>query len=183
VANAGRGFVIVDGTDPDDERRFSLAHEVAHFILDYLLPRRKANDRFGIQITDVLDGYRPPTAEERFGSILSDVSIGIHTHLMDRDEQGEYASGSVAVAESRADKLALELLAPENDVRAEVKQDRHPGSRRQGSERIAAVLLEHFGLPRRVSLTYARDLSARWHKPHSVRSWLGLTREKGSVEL
>jgi len=35
VAKLGRGIIFLDGSDPDDERRFSLAHEVAHFILDY----------------------------------------------------------------------------------------------------------------------------------------------------
>jgi Zn-dependent peptidase ImmA (M78 family) len=39
MARAGHGFISLDGSDADDERRFSLAHELAHFLLDYQDPR------------------------------------------------------------------------------------------------------------------------------------------------
>src|SRR5712692_3347921 len=32
VAFGGKGMIFVDGSDPDDERRFTLAHEIAHFM-------------------------------------------------------------------------------------------------------------------------------------------------------
>src|SRR5437899_12428824 len=37
VAFGGVGFLFVDGADPDDEQHFTIAHEVADFVLDYLL--------------------------------------------------------------------------------------------------------------------------------------------------
>src|SRR4051812_4215291 len=37
VAACGRGVIFIDGSDPLDEQRLSLAHELAHFLLDYLL--------------------------------------------------------------------------------------------------------------------------------------------------
>jgi IrrE N-terminal-like domain len=39
VASGGHGLVFVDGADPDDEQRFSLAHELAHFLRGYRAPR------------------------------------------------------------------------------------------------------------------------------------------------
>lgn len=42
IARAGAGIVFLDGQDPEDERRFSLVHETAHFLLDYLWPRQHA---------------------------------------------------------------------------------------------------------------------------------------------
>ena len=42
LARAGRGAIFLDGTDSEDELRLSLAHEVSHFVCDYLDPRRRA---------------------------------------------------------------------------------------------------------------------------------------------
>ena len=42
VSYGGTGLIFLDATDSEDELRFSLAHEVSHFLLDYLLPRRRA---------------------------------------------------------------------------------------------------------------------------------------------
>src|SRR3982751_3882961 len=39
VAYGGQGLIFIDETDPDDERRFTIAHEIGHFIVDYLLVR------------------------------------------------------------------------------------------------------------------------------------------------
>ncbi|MER3439575.1 MAG: hypothetical protein C4346_19370, partial [Chloroflexota bacterium] len=42
VAAGGHGVIFIEGADPDDERRFTLAHEVAHFLLHYQHPRERA---------------------------------------------------------------------------------------------------------------------------------------------
>ena len=34
IAHAGQGILFIDGTDPIDEQRFTLAHEIAHFLID-----------------------------------------------------------------------------------------------------------------------------------------------------
>src|SRR4051794_24155656 len=39
VAWRGWGYVFLDGTDAEDEQRFSLAHELAHFLKHYWQPR------------------------------------------------------------------------------------------------------------------------------------------------
>src|SRR4051812_7050075 len=58
VAKAGRAIVFLDAGDDDSERRFTLAHEIAHFVLDHLLPRLRALKLFGESIQPVLDGER-----------------------------------------------------------------------------------------------------------------------------
>src|SRR3989344_4398370 len=58
IARFGYGIVLIDATDPEDEQRFSLAHELAHFILDYLKPRQTALAALGGDVLDVLDGIR-----------------------------------------------------------------------------------------------------------------------------
>src|SRR2546421_2495302 len=61
IAYGGHGTVFVYGSDPADEQRFSIAHEIGDFISDYLILREAAIFKFGESITDVLDGVRKAT--------------------------------------------------------------------------------------------------------------------------
>ncbi len=74
VAFGGDGFIFVDGSDPEDEQRFTLAHELAHFLTDYWLAREKALKKFGPAITEVFDGLRQPTVTERVHYILHKIA-------------------------------------------------------------------------------------------------------------
>lgn len=173
IARDGRGFVLLDGSDPPDERRFSLAHEAGHFILDYLEPRRRAGTALGPAAVDVLDGARQPTAGERIAAVLNGFALDPHVHLMERDATG-LACGSVAGAECAADDLALELLAPEAVVLA-MLQAAARGPSYASRELAAAALLERqFGLPKSIAGPYARRLLQLQTGGPSTAEWLGL---------
>jgi hypothetical protein len=116
VACGGAAIVFLEQDDDEAERRFSLAHEVAHFLRDYCQPREEAVRCFGRCVLEVLDGLRPPDANERLHAVLRNVRIGFHTHFLARDPGG-HARGAAAVAEREADQLAYELLAPADHVR------------------------------------------------------------------
>ncbi len=116
VARDGWGYLFLDGTDPEDEQRLSLAHELAHFLRHYWQPRREAVRRLGDRVSEVLDGRRPPTAHERLHGLLAGVRLGFHWHLMRRDDAGDFADAAIAAAEREADLLGYELLAPAGDV-------------------------------------------------------------------
>ena len=173
VAFGGRGLVMLDGSDPGDELRFSLAHEVGHFLIDYQQPRNRALRRLGPDILDVLDGLRRPTKDERIDAVLSDVSIGVHVHLMDRSASGSIGCGRIAGSEFHADRLALELLAPEDEVwrAAQVPANL---SREEMITTTARTLRDIFGLPGAVAADYARFLAAIHSREPSVRAWLGM---------
>src|SRR5439155_23441742 len=66
VARGGHGVALVDGSDGDAEQRFSIAHELAHFLRDYWNLRRRILKRLGAEALQVLDGDREATAQERF---------------------------------------------------------------------------------------------------------------------
>ena len=142
VARSGAGFIFVDGGDQESEQRYSIAHELAHFLLDYVAPRQEAVSRLGDEILDVLDGLRPETIAERAGALLTGVGAGAHVHLLGRSEE-EAAAETIDIAEARADALALELLAPWADVSTQI------GAQGIGVERAAIVrlLTDHYGLP------------------------------------
>jgi hypothetical protein len=152
VASWGCGFVFIDGADREDEQRFSLAHELAHYLRDYWQPRQLAVARLGASVIEVFDGLRPASAEERLSALVARVPIGFHWHLMRRDDDGQFPTPAIAAAERDADRLAYELLAPAAMVHA-------PAGAAKGAAARTALVLELeavYGLPP----AQARDYSA-----------------------
>lgn len=171
VAFGGKGVILLDGRDAADEMRFSLAHETAHFIIDYLNPRKTAEERFGTRILEVLEGRRIATPDERGAAVLSSTSIGVYQHLMTRSARGEIASSRVARAEREADQLALELLAPEEVVRAVLKESGK--SCLASRTEMVNCLKKYFGLPNFAAIRYSFRFAGAG-KPQSIRDWLGI---------
>lgn len=164
LARSGRGLVLVDGRDDPSERRLSIAHECAHFILDYLDPRSAVLSKLGPGVLEVLDGHRPPTLAERVDSLLAYVPLGLHVHLVARDLI-ERSREQALHAESQADALALELIAPAAEVR------RRSASRPLRAD-VAGLLVSEFGLPDRAAEAYSRSLVPV--PTPSFRAWLGV---------
>lgn len=162
VGHAGSGLLFVDGADEVDQRRFTVAHEAAHFLVDYLRLRRDAIDKLGAAIVDVLDGRRAPSREERVDAVLSDCPIGVYVDLLSREEPRH---SPVAAVEERADHLACELLAPAIEVERRCDDP-------YDTEGLALVLHRDFGLPQAPASAYARRLSQSWCPLPSYVDWL-----------
>jgi hypothetical protein len=152
LVHDGDGLLFVDAADDPAEQRFSLAHEVAHYLVEYALPRGRARERLGPSVLPVLDGHRSPSRDERIGAILAGVRLSVCLHLMERTPDGHPPGREVTAAERRADDLAFELLAPVDAVRARLG----PGAGRQA---IESFLRWTFGLPPIPASTYARQLA------------------------
>jgi hypothetical protein len=148
VAHRGMGIAFLDCNDTTNERRFSLAHEMAHFLRDYWAPRRRATLQFGPKISEIFDGLRPLTTNERLHAVIRNVPVGCHVHLMARSVDDRFPSRRIADAEWAADRLAWELLAPAHVV-LELALDRESAESR---------LVAGFGLPAGQASAYARNL-------------------------
>ena len=111
AAANGAGFILLDAADAVEDRIFSLAHELAHFLRHYWQPRQRACQRLGVRLADVFDGKRRPTPEERLHGLLANIPLSLHIHLMLRGPR-QTCSEEVALVEEEADHLAYELLAP-----------------------------------------------------------------------
>jgi hypothetical protein len=135
LARRGCGLIFVDGSMDHDERRYAVAHELAHFFAHYLELRRLAVARFGEQILSVLDGDRLPTVAERLSEIIQHAPLGPFDDFLVRDDGG-MPSAAVIDMENEADLIAMELLAPCAEV----------AGTRPGAGRVEA-LRKRFGLP------------------------------------
>ncbi len=167
-------FIFLDSTDSPAEQLFSLAHEVAHFYLDYQQPRQKVARKLGKSALEVLDGLRPATPEERLSGILAGVRVGPYHHFMQRDGQGNILSGQVLVAEERADRLAIELLAPYETVMPLVKKAIQVERTHAGRITVAGnILTTEFGLANPIAKIYAGQLIQELGQGQSFREWLG----------
>jgi hypothetical protein len=153
-ARGGCGFIFLDADDDEAEQRFSLAHELAHFLRHYHEPRRRAAAKFGRQILDVFDGKRSPTPTERLHALLRNVRVGEHVHLLTRDERQRIASPAIASAELDADLLGCELLAPAEAVLLQTRQRSARASRLEAERRLSTT----FGLPSAMAAWYASRL-------------------------
>jgi hypothetical protein len=150
-ARYGNGFAFIDGADSENEQRFSVAHELAHFLRDYLEPRRRIEKSLGPAALDVLDGLRAPTNKERLHALLAATPIGYHVHLMERDCHGG-TSSVISDAETSADRLAYELLAPAEHV----LRTSYSGDLKDRA--VVQHLIQSYGFPERQASEYARVL-------------------------
>jgi hypothetical protein len=156
VANGGSGVLFVGADDPDDERRLTLAHEAAHFVLDYWLPRTHLAQR-APQLLEVLDGERVATEDDFVDGLLANARLGFQTHLFERDHSGNAVDLELGPIEERATLAAWELLAPQTCVWAKIDT--------RNSFALTRLLEEEFGLPRIAAREYGAFLQRTTTNP------------------
>ncbi len=170
LADRGKGTIFFDASDSEAEQRFTLAHELAHFLLDYLLPRQRALTTLGTSILPVLDGERAPTLEERLQAVLSAVPLGVMSHVMERPDDG-LPTNTVLAIEDRADRLALELLAPAQSLYSLMQSETAPKGFDRRLTFLTRLLVQHYGLPDIMASSYARYMLTQLGEP-TFRDWL-----------
>jgi hypothetical protein len=168
LAFGGKGFLFINGSDPPDEQRYSLAHEIAHFLVDYYLPRLQAIEQLGAEIISVLDGEREPTLRERVHAALSAATIGTYEHIARREQL------STPVREDAADAVAVELLAPSSAIWPRVRSWVGKTSMETARRRLRELLGHEFGLPTFAAVGVADFLVARWRTRPPFSEWLGI---------
>lgn len=140
VAWRGVGLLFCDGTLDAAERRFTIAHEVGHFVLDYEQPRRRVL-RDAPELLEVVDGAREATAADRTRALLARAPLGLHTHALGGEAEP-------VAEEDEASRFALELLAPWDELLNLVRHDLVEGEAyRMTVARITASVADRFTLP------------------------------------
>lgn len=181
VVNHDGGIIFLDATDQAEEQRVTLAHEIAHYLADYRTPRARVEQRLGLTAMEVLDGRRPATTAERVTASLLGVSLAPVVHLLERGPGGDVARAFVDGSERRAQRLALELLAPADAVDARLRATGHSTTGPGLVQALVLLLTTEFGLPETSAWRDAHNLAGPAGES-SAREWLGLTGINGSEE-
>lgn len=171
----GHAFIFLDGTDDTNEQLLTLAHELAHYILEIDKPRKQAISQYGINIADVFDGLRQPSVSERLSGIISRTHIQPYLHLLEKPEMNSESRWHVWNAENAADTLAWELIAPEYLVKEKLLGKGISLEFNKLRETLPNLLSEHFQFPDTIAELYAKKLTCCWTKGGpSMTDWLGI---------
>lgn len=175
LVSKGFGFMFINGTDSEDERRYTIAHEAGHFILDYKVPRDKAIKKLGESIRDVLDGLREPTIEEQINGLVKEISVRPFTHLLEKNGDGSFESIQVFNSENRADMLAVELLAPYSQVIKTTLSGRQRMSFALFDQCCLDILISKYNLPVLIAKQYSKKLAYSVTGRPSIMDKLGFS--------
>lgn len=174
LTHRGSGFIFINGTDSEEERRYTVAHEASHFILDYKIPRDKAIEKLGEQIIEVLDGDRNPTNDERIDGLLTSVNVQPYTHLLEKSGDGSFNNVKIFDSENDADALAIELLAPNASVIKYIRANKGKLSFYDFQDHALGILIEKYMLPVAIAKEYSLRLAYVATGGPSLLSKLGL---------
>lgn len=164
LAFQGAGMLFLDRDDTLVEQRFTLAHELAHLLLDYYGPRQRNVGLIGARAAVIFDGAAEATTGERLAAALSGEDLTPFIHLMTRDRDVQ-PSVEVSVRERRADRLACELLAPMEEVGNRL----WPG---WTNDEAIALLVNDYGLPDDAAEDYLPALIGRYRPAPTFVDWL-----------
>lgn len=156
LADGQVACILYDADDPPDEQRFTKAHELAHFLVDYYLPRQRALCSLGESIRPVLDGVQPPNHAQRLQAAMLRVRLDVLGNLTERSRSGRPGT-SMLLAENRADRIALELLAPAGLISARLEQALPQIGQAHLQRWLTALLKDEFGLPHMRAAHYAYE--------------------------
>ena len=140
------GLILVEMCDGDAQRRFTIAHEVSHYILEVHRHHQRAEQRMGSRYVGVLYGSREATSTERIDAWLNNARSAPITHFMDRASDGGYVCGRSLEAECHADDLAIELLAPRAEM-VRIVRDCQKLPFRDLTDAVRRIAERRFGLP------------------------------------
>lgn len=146
--------ILVEKNDDEAQKRFTIAHEAAHFIVEVRRLQERAACKLGHDFTDVLHGLREASPTERIDVWLHNVRTDAFVHFMDRTPSGEYGCVRTKDAERLADDLAVEILAP----RSALIESLSSFGRMDFSESLLTVrhvAERRFGLPTEIAERYA----------------------------
>lgn len=135
----GDALLFVDASLPSYEMRYTIAHEVGHFMFDYYYKRQKAKSTVGEKAEEILDGTRRATLGERVDALFLGVDLRPYYHLLAEENCISITRGQIETAEDNADYLADELIAPE-DVVNEMFNEREFANVSEGAKEIADIL-------------------------------------------
>lgn len=170
----GNGFIFVNADDSTIEQRFTIAHEVSHYLLDYQVPRERAMLEVGTEIEKVLNGKDQPDRFQQVKALIKGISIQPYGHLIEKKGNGSFLNWVNFNAENEADYLALELLAPRSMVIKGTISTIKGLNYTQFVRKCEEILVDNYQIPPEVAHQYASELAYSVTSGPSFLDKLGL---------
>jgi hypothetical protein len=101
------------------------------------------------------------------------VELGVYTHLIERTEAGDVCRPEILEAEDRADRVALELLAPRQAVLKRLSVTGIGWRDEEAPPAAAKILEQEFGLPATTAKRYGRAIVLARRSARTFQEWLG----------
>lgn len=170
IAQKGHAILFIDDALSLDQRRMIVAHETAHYWIDYELPRRRMKMRFGDDSVKILDQERTAETVEILMATAAGAPIQAfyHYHFKDHKQETE--------VEQRANTLACLLMAPRREVLARAKKCQMT---REDESNWLKLLHQDFGMPENWARGYLPLL--HWDfRERSFSSWFVPSTRQGA---
>lgn len=161
IAQKGHAVLFIDNALSPNERRMIVAHETAHFWIDYELPRRRMKFRYGDGGVQILDQERAPETVEILMAAAAGAPVQAfyHYHFKGHTQETD--------VEQRANTLACLLIAPRRDVLACANKCQIT---REDESKWLRLLHQVFGMPDNWARGYL-PLLQRDFRERSFSSW------------
>ena len=164
----GLGIIGINDSDPPNEQVFTLAHELAHYLIEQMVPEKRMDQckeklklvgRRAIDKTHIMD---------HLIGILRNLEVAPLRHYLTRGNLSGEQYLRIAHAETNADRLAFELLAPFSELIGAVDS----GSYVRTREKTYDVLVNDFHFPMGPANHYSGIVAERLYRGPSIKEWL-----------
>lgn len=164
-------IIFLEADADPKERKFTLAHELAHYLLEYVWPQQQAIRVLGQGAASLFSKRRLPDLKERVWGTLHDLPLYPRKDLLSNKQMDAAGRLALAAAENNADMLAFELMAPFELLRSCEQQGNH----RATFMYIHNLLQTVFDFPPTQAQIYAQLTTDRLLGRASVQELLGLS--------
>lgn len=161
LSHNGYTYIFLNGTESVQEQRFTLAHEFAHYLSDYKLPRQSIIEKCGVSIIEALNNKRHFTTEEKLLALVQGYSLKAFTYLLDASATSAFERLHVWKAENKADELAMEILAPYTHILQDINRDSIVKSFSSLQQYLPKLLQVKYGFTINLARLYGKSLAAR----------------------
>lgn len=155
----GTVLMFIDTTENTTWQRYTLAHQVSRFLLEYQMPRERAILSFGKEIAGVLKGKNDASVTELVQSAFNDVSNKTYTLLLEKKGDRVTTGEDPSLTDNPADFLALELLAPRYQIIQETASKSVFLSYAPFKRKCRELLIGKYRIPTEIAHKYACELA------------------------
>lgn len=166
----GAAVIFINASDSYAQRRFTLAHELAHFLIEQKWVSEWIRGSLGGAIEDKWSRGSDLDTEDRLLGVLKGIPLKSQEHLLDSTGESVLKRERISLAEWHADLLAFELLAPMDRLLEEARSAGHEATTAKSHD----LLVSKYLFPQQEAKVYARLIADKIYPNGAIRDWLGM---------